>query len=101
MNLLDLLILASLSLGIFFMFFGTLGVLIFPDLYTRLHPATKAGTAGILSIFLGLILKIGFSTFSIRIFLITLFILITSPVASHAIARGAYLSGEKPWEKKS
>jgi len=86
--------------GIFFMIFGVLGILRFPDLYTRLHPAGKAGTAGILSIFIGLILYSGFSPLSLRIILIALFIVITSPVASHAIARGAIESGIEPWGLK-
>ena len=86
------------ALGIFYMFFGVLGIMRFPDLYTRLHPAGKAGTAGLLSIFIGLILYSGFTPFSLRIILIALFIVITSPVASHAIARGAIESGIKPWE---
>ena len=83
--------------GIFFMVFGALGILRFPDLYTRLHPAGKAGTAGVLSTFIGLIIYCGFSPLSLRIILIALFIVITSPVASHAIARGAIESGIKPW----
>ncbi|MFC1571532.1 monovalent cation/H(+) antiporter subunit G [Candidatus Margulisiibacteriota bacterium] len=88
------------TLGIFFMLFGVLGTLRFPDVYTRLHPAGKAGTAGVISIFIGLMFYSGFSSFTLRILLIALFILITSPVASHAIARGAVESGIKPWEKK-
>jgi len=88
------------ALGIFFMLFGVLGMLRFPDLYTRLHPAGKAGTAGIISLFIGLIFYCGFSLFSLRIILITLFMVITSPVASHAIARGAIQSKIKPWESQ-
>ena len=84
--------------GIFFMVFGALGILRFPDLYTRLHPVSKAGTAGILSIFIGLIIYSGFSPLSLRIILIAAFILVTSPVASHAIARGAIESGIEPWK---
>ncbi|MEA3494117.1 MAG: monovalent cation/H(+) antiporter subunit G [Candidatus Margulisiibacteriota bacterium] len=95
-----MIIIANLFIGsgLFFMVFGVLGLLIFPDLYTRLHPAGKAGTAGVLSIFVGLIIYSGFTPLSLRIILIALFIVITSPVASHAIARGAIESGIKPWE---
>lgn len=88
------------ALGIFYMVFGVLGIMRFPDVYTRLHPAGKAGTAGLLSIFIGLIISSGFSPFSLRIILITLFTVLTSPIASHAIARGALQSGIKPWEEK-
>ena len=89
-----------IGLGLFFMVFGTIGLLRFPDLYTRLHPAGKAGTAGIISIFLGLMLYAGSAQDTLRIFLIVLFTLITSPVASHAIARGAIESGIEPWQRK-
>lgn len=87
-----------LNLGVIFTVFGVLGLLKFPDLYTRLHPAGKASIAGVLSIFIGLILYAGFSPLSLRIILIALFIVVTSPVASHAIARGAVESGIEPWK---
>lgn len=89
-----------IGLGLFFMVFGALGLLRFPDLYTRLHPAGKAGTAGIISIFLGLMIYAGSTQDTLRIFLILLFTLITSPVATHAIARGAIESGIEPWKRK-
>jgi len=80
------------------MIFGVLGIFRFPDLYTRIHPSGKAGTAGVLTIFIGLIIYSGFSSLSLRVILIALFIVITSPVASHAIARGAIEAGIEPWE---
>ncbi len=86
------------GLGVFFMFFGVLGIIRFPDVYTRLHPAGKAGTAGLLSIFIGLIIYSGFSLITLRIVLIAVFIIITSPVAAHAIAHGAIDSGIEPWK---
>lgn len=87
-------------LGLFFLTFGVIGLIRFPDLYTRIHPAGKAGTAGVLSIFIGLMIYSGFTALTLRLVLITLFILITSPVASHVITRGALESGIKPWQKK-
>ncbi len=88
------------TIGMIFMIFGVLGVLRFPDLYTRIHPAGKAGTAGIFSIFIGLIFYSGISELLFRIILIAIFMLITNPIASHAIARAALESGIKPWEKE-
>ncbi|MFH1826027.1 MAG: monovalent cation/H(+) antiporter subunit G [bacterium] len=94
-----MIILANLffGLGIFFSIFGVWGLLSFPDVFTRLHPAGKAGTAGVLSIFIGLILQTGWSPITMRIILIAIFIIITSPVATHVIARGALESKIKPW----
>ncbi|PIZ17166.1 cation:proton antiporter [Candidatus Desantisbacteria bacterium CG_4_10_14_0_8_um_filter_39_17] len=88
------------GLGIFFMFFGVLGVLKFPDIYTRLQASSKCGITGVISIFLGLIIRQGISIFSLKILLISLFILITSPVASHIIAQSAFKSGLKPWRAR-
>lgn len=87
------------GLGLFFLTFGVLGLIRFPDLYTRIHPAGKGGTAGVLSIFIGLMIYSGFSALTLRLILITLFIVITGPVASHVIARDALESGIKPWSK--
>lgn len=86
--------------GCVFIITGVIGILRFPDVYSRIHPAGKAGTAGIFSIFIGLILKSGFSFIAGRLFLIAIFMLITNPVAAHAIARGAFECGVKPWSKK-
>ena len=88
-------------IGCFFIVTGVIGILRFPDVFTRIHPAGKAGTAGIFSIFIGLIIYSGFTLISLRILLIALLMLITNPVATHAIARGALECGIKPWEKKN
>lgn len=85
--------------GMFFCFCGVLGVLRMPDVYCRLQTSTKNVTLGSLSIFLAIILENGFSSFSLKILIITLFILITNPTASHAIMRGALKSGIKLTEK--
>ncbi|MFH1542752.1 MAG: monovalent cation/H(+) antiporter subunit G [bacterium] len=88
------------AIGLFFMTFGVLGLIRFPDIYTRLHPAGKAGTAGVLSIFIGLICYTGWSLFTLKILLIALFIILTSPVTTHLIARGAIESKIIPWTGK-
>ena len=87
------------GLGMFFLVFGVIGLIRFPDLYTRIHPAGKGGTAGGLSIFIGLMIYSGLTVLTLRLVLIALFILITSPVASHVIARGALESDIEPWQK--
>jgi len=91
-----------LGIGILFMIFGTIGILRFPDVYTRMHASSKCGVAGIIVLFIGLALlaiREGFTASSIKIILIAFFILITSPVASHAIARAALFEGIEPWHK--
>ncbi|CAB50115.1 monovalent cation/H(+) antiporter subunit G [Pyrococcus abyssi] len=88
--------LIPLLFGYSIMFFGALGVVRFPDVYTRLHAATKCDTGGIMGIVLGLSLIV--NSWSVRVKLIFLLVLIAmiNPMISHAIARGAYKMGVKP-----
>ncbi len=86
-----------IGLGLFFMAFGVLGVLRFPDVYTRVHASSKCATTGLISILVALIIRNGLSQMSLKIAIIALFALITGPVASHAIAKSARDSGVAYW----
>lgn len=77
-------------LGVFFFGVGVLGLLRFPDVYTRLHATTKADTLGAGLVLLSLIIYQGFSPPSIKLALMIVFIWISNPTAAHAIARAAY-----------
>jgi multicomponent Na+:H+ antiporter subunit G len=87
-------------LGLVFMFFGTLGIIRFPDIYTRLQTSSKCDAAGAVAILVGLMVREGLNSFSLRILIILIFLLLTNPVATHAIARSAAIRGIKPWIKK-
>ena len=87
-------------LGLIFIFFGTLGIIRFPDIYTRLQTSSKCDAAGAVAIMVGLIIKEGLNAVSLRILIILLFLLLTNPVATHAIARSAAIRGIKPWRKE-
>ncbi len=86
-----------LIMGTAIMIFGALGVLRFPDVYTRLHAATKCDTGGAMSILIAAALLIP-APWSVRLKLLVLTFLIAliNPMVSHAIARGAHKSGIKP-----
>lgn len=75
---------------------GGLGLLRFPDLYTRLHAGGMTDTLCMLLIIGGLMLQAGLSILSIKLALILLFMLFTAPTASHAVARAAMLDNVKP-----
>ncbi len=86
--------------GFFFTLVAALGVLRFPDFYTRLHASGKGDTLGIgLSIF-GLALYHGFSLISLKLLFIVIFIFLANPIGTHAICRAAYRSGLRPWMRK-
>lgn len=70
---------------------GSIGLLRFPDIFTRLHGPTKATTFGVGSVILGTIIYLSFQGESgaIRELLITVFLFLTAPVSAHLIAKAA------------
>ena len=73
------------------------GVLRMPDLFIRMHAATKVGTVGVSSVTIGLMLHFHTITVTSRGLLVIAFFLLTAPVAAHMIARAAYRSGVNLW----
>ncbi len=94
-----------IALGSIFSFLGGLGIYRMPDLYDRLQAGTKASTLGGMSLILG----IGFlqmaqvmpdgslqTNWFVKAFILVIFIALSNPISSHALARGAYKNGIKP-----
>ena len=82
--------------GSFFLLVGAIGVLRLPDVYTRGHAAGITDTLGAMLILFGLMLQGGFTLISAKLVLILLFLLFTSPAASHALGNAAWSSGLRP-----
>lgn len=78
---------------------GSLGVLRFGDLYTRLHAASITDTGGATLMLLGLALTAGLSQEAMKLVIAWAFVMLTSPTASHALANAAWSSGHKPKER--
>lgn len=93
-------------IGLFFFFGGAVGIIRFPDFYTRLHPAGKLDTAGLLFTMSGMALytiqefTLGAIITSLKIMLIVVFVFLTSPIATHAIIDAGFVAGLKPWTKQ-
>ena len=85
--------------GILFDIFGCIGLIRLPDVYNRLQAATKCVTLGTCLILTGVVVMNVSTAASIKAVICILFILITSPTAAHALARGAHTSGVRLWEK--
>ena len=90
--------------GCFLIFTGILGIIRFPDVYCRMHAATKGPTLGIMMILIASILFFATAgnpdtTFYSRFILITVFILLTNPVGAHMLAKNAHRAGVRMWEK--
>jgi multicomponent Na+:H+ antiporter subunit G len=90
---LDFLSWVCIVAGLFFILVGTLGVLRMPDVYTRLHAAGMTDTMGAGFMILGMCLQAGLHLLTLRLLLVYGFLLFTSPIGSHALARAA-LSGK-------
>jgi multicomponent Na+:H+ antiporter subunit G len=86
-------------IGLLFNLLGCIGLNRLPDVYSRLQATTKCVTLGTCSILFGAFLIKGISTTGVKALLTIVFLLLTSPVAAHAVARGAHKSGVKLWEK--
>ncbi len=89
--------LVFIGLGLAFNLFGCLGLARLPDVYNRLQAATKCVTLGTCSILFGVLLASGFSDTGIKSLLTIVFIMLTAPVAAHAIARGCRRGGVPLW----
>lgn len=86
-----------LLVGTGFLCVSCIGLLRLPDFYTRAHAVGKAETLASLLILLGLALYNGITLSSLKLLLIVLIVAITSPTATHALARAAIRSGLKVW----
>jgi multicomponent Na+:H+ antiporter subunit G len=78
---------------------GAIGIVRFPDVYNRIHAQTVVVVGGVIVMLLGASVLEGFSFHTLKILIIALFLFITCPVSSHAIARAAHKSGVKLWHR--
>ena len=99
--LLDISSWVLLSLGGAFVFIGGVGVLRMPNLYTRMHAASLTDSMGAALIIAGVMLQAGPSLAAIKLAAILLFLLLTSPTATNALASAALLAGLRPEEDTS
>jgi multicomponent Na+:H+ antiporter subunit G len=88
-----------LIIGCFFIFVSAIGVVRFPDFFSRIHPAGKSDTMGQTMVLIGLMVYEGFTLVSVKLLFIIIFIFIANPTATHALANAAYNAGVKPWKK--
>lgn len=85
-----------LSAGAFFVLVGGVGALRMPNLYTRMHAASVTDTMGAILVLGGIMVQAGLTLATIKLAAILLFLLITSPTSSYALAHAALLAGIKP-----
>ncbi|QSQ08364.1 Na(+)/H(+) antiporter subunit G [Koleobacter methoxysyntrophicus] len=79
--------------GIFFLTVGTIGLLRFPDVYTRIHATTKCDTLGLGLVLVSLMFISGLSWDSVKLLFVIIFVWLTNPTAAHVISKAAYKRG--------
>ena len=82
--------------GSVFLLIGAIGIIRLPDVFSRMHGAGIIDTMGTAMLFSGMLMQAGFTIVSIKLFLILIFLMFTSPTTTHALARAALDSGLKP-----
>lgn len=75
---------------------GSIGVLRFPDFYTRLHAASITDTGAVLAMLLGMAILAPHWLVLVKLLAIAIFLFLTGPTASHAIANAAHTAGVEP-----
>jgi multicomponent Na+:H+ antiporter subunit G len=84
-------------IGSFFVFVAAVGILRMPDVYVRMHAATKAGTLGSGLLLLAVAVQAQDSEVVLRAVAAVLFLIATTPVAAHLLGRASYISGVPLW----
>ena len=88
-----------LILGVCFILIGVFGILRLPDFYTRLHAMGKCDTLGVALVLIALAIHTGVSLSSVKLLLISVFIGLATPTATHALGRAAIKARLIPWTR--
>ncbi len=105
--MIDIISAGLICVGLLFFFATTIGILRFPDFYSRMQAAGKGDTMSSMLVLSGLALynlhhlSVGAVLVSIKILFILVFIFMASPAATHHIIEAGYDAGVKPWAKES
>lgn len=91
---------ALYAAGAFFFLAGSIGLVRFPDVYTRLHALTKADNLGLGLVCMGLALRSGSLLVALKLLLIWLLVLAAGSTACYLVAEAARTSNIEPWVRK-
>lgn len=86
--------------GVAFFVVGSIGVLRFPDVYTRIHALTKADNLGLGLVVLGLLPGAESVAAALKLLLIWLLALLASACSAYLVARAARRRGIRPWQRE-
>lgn len=95
-GIVDILSWVAIVGGSAFLVIGAVGLIRFPEFWSRLHAISVLDSAGVLLLLLGMGLQGGLSLVTVKLVILGLFLLITGPTATHAVANAAFVSGLRP-----
>jgi multicomponent Na+:H+ antiporter subunit G len=95
-GLLDVFSIVAIVAGAFFYLAGTVGLLRFPDAYTRLHALTKADNLGLVLVVIGLLPQVGTVLMGMKLLLVWLLVMLSSAAVSQLIARSVRRGDARP-----
>lgn len=81
--------------GLFFFAVGTIGILRFPDLFTRAHSASKCDTLGAVLSLVAVMIYSGWGFSSLKLLIVIIFLWITNPTATNLISKAVFIQKEK------
>lgn len=96
MTLIELIAVALTAVGVLFTLISSVGIIRMPDLYTRVHAVSKAGTLGVAGVLLGVAVSFADLLTGVKIVALIVFFVLTAPVAVHMLDRAAFLTGVLP-----
>ncbi len=104
--MIDIIVMVLFGIGLFSFFSTTVGILRFPDFYSRMHAAGKGDVFSSVAMLLGLVVyhfhhpSLDGVLVAVKILMISLFIFLASPTATHAIISAGFNSGVVPWSRQ-
>ncbi|WP_421860644.1 monovalent cation/H(+) antiporter subunit G [Parvibaculum sp.] len=86
----------AFAVGCIFILLGSFGLVRLPDVWSRIHAAGIVDTIGAELILVGMMFQTGFTQTTLKLALISLFLFVTSPTATHAVANASFVAGIRP-----
>lgn len=96
----NMLAVVLILMGLFFLLVAAIGMVRFPDVFTRSHAVSLTDSLGAFFLLVGLSLYHGFGTNMLRILVVLILLFLLNPVIAHATLRAAYRAGLKPQAKE-
>lgn len=97
--LVDIIAWVLIVAGGMFCIIGAIGAVRFPDFWSRVHAVSVSDSAGMILLIAGLCVHSGLNLITVKLILIGIFLFITGPTATHAVANAALVSGLLPQSK--